>query len=62
MEMTLRRFLYLSMSFSNVGSLDLEATYWDEVVLDRTMVDIEGRLEVGLNLNFLKMWVAIDAQ
>lgn len=62
MEMTLRRFLYLSMSFSNVGSLDLEATYWDEVVLDRTVVDIEGRLEVGLNLNFLKMWVAIDAQ
>lgn len=42
MEMTLRRFLYLSMNFSNVGSLNLDATYWAEVVFDRMNDSVVG--------------------
>lgn len=42
MEMTLRKFLYFSMSFSKVGSRALEATYSADVVLERIMVVAVG--------------------
>lgn len=38
MAMTFTRFLYLSISFSNVASLNLDATYWADVVFDRVAV------------------------
>lgn len=58
MEMTLRRFLYLSMSFSKVGSRALEATYSAEVVLQRMIVaEVMGGLRVAVSL--LTMPVAI---
>ncbi|XP_028100519.1 transcription factor E2FB-like [Camellia sinensis] len=49
MEITLRWFLYSSMSFSNVGSLDLEATYWDKVVLDRRPVAVAVAVAVTMD-------------
>lgn len=54
MDMTFSRFLYFSINFSNVGSRNLESTYWAEVVLvrRRTAVAPAGRI-------FLKMWAAI---
>ena len=62
MAMTLRRFLYLSMSFSKVGSRAREETYSEEVVLDRRTVPVIGCLLKVLNVSFFTMWVAIDAE
>lgn len=46
-----------------MGSLALEETYWDEVVLERRVVVNGGAVVVvGLNLSFLRTWVAIDLQ
>lgn len=46
-----------------MGSLALEETYWDEVVLERSAVVNGGEVaEVVVNLRFLRMWVAIDEQ
>lgn len=44
-----------------MGSLALEETYWDEVVLERSAVVNRGEVAV-VNLRFLRMWVAIDEQ
>lgn len=54
MELTLTRFLNLSINFSKVGSLTLEDTYSLDVVFDRTPV---GNMKLGL----LTIWVAIVA-
>lgn len=56
MEMTLRRFLYLSMSFSKVGSRALEATYSAEVVLRRMIV---AEVMVGLRVAVSLLIVAV---
>lgn len=40
-----------------MGSLALEETYWDEVVLERRVVVNGGAVVVvGLNLSFLRTW------
>lgn len=61
MAMTLKRFLYFSMSFSKVMSLALDATYSAEVVLQRrwTVTAAEEQEVGGLELNFLSMRIAI---
>lgn len=55
MAMTLKRCLNLSISFSNTGSLALDATYWEEVVFDRTAM--EGWR--GCLIMKLTIWVLI---
>lgn len=61
MAMTLKRFLYFSMSFSKVMSLALDATYSAEVVLQRrwTVTAAEEQEVGGLELSFLRMRIAI---
>lgn len=51
---TLKRFLYLSMSFSKVGSRFLEATYSAEVVFRRRKTVVGG-----LWFSFWRRWVSM---
>jgi len=49
MAMTLTKFLYLSISFSNVASLALDATYCADVVCDRIVIEkVNGCLKRDL--------------
>lgn len=52
-EMTLRRFLYLSISFSNVASRALDATYRAELVF------VRWKAAAATGLSFFRIWVAI---
>lgn len=49
----------MSMNFSNVGSLTLEDTYWDEVVFERRS-NSEGEFVMdGLKVSLFTMRMAI---
>lgn len=56
MAMTLKRFLYLSMNFSNTGSLALDDTYSEDVVFGRTAM--EGSW--GCLIMNLTNWILIE--